>query len=243
MRSLSIRAEIQDALQRSRHERFVAVHIRRGDDIVRFIKERTIPRAIDNLIATYVSRYADVESYRIALEGAAPAAPILIFSNLSSESEALRRALLDRQVVTMDDLSDCLDGLLPPRPKQWGLGIQRDFVGQLIMAETQRIIGPNSNYSNFARLLGGNRVVRVDRWLNPPTMIAEVEREFSDRSVVASILNGYAKAMRLQSRPDAAAIFSARADASAEIPDGIGLSARSPVYRLEKKAPCLNRQE
>jgi hypothetical protein len=217
MRTLRVRPEIEQAMARIKSRidlsAFVAVHIRRGDDVIRLISE-TPPEQATRLIEGYVGRYADIESYRLAIEANTSDAPLFVFSNSATEIASLKSAMPDREVVSLDDLADCLKNFLPARPNQMGLGIQRDFIEQMIMAEARCIVGPNSNFSTFARLMGSKPVVMVARWLNPLTMIAHVKRDFSDQSVFTRIIKSYARVMLKVGRPEAAATFLKSIDAS-----------------------------
>lgn len=156
---------------------YTAVHIRRGTDLTDIFKEDARSERYQKAASAFVKRYADLETYRQAIE-ASTAGDLMIFSNDRSEAERLISTLPNRCVLAPE-----FPNLTPT---------QRDFAEMLLMARASKIIGTRSNYSGFSRLWSGIPLVLVHRWIEA-NRIREFVEQSVPREAVPLILDGYAR--------------------------------------------------
>jgi len=184
-----------------------AVHIRRGDDVLRILRENRQtgdgPMRYHRVALTFVARYADLETYRRAIQ-AATTGDLLIFSNDQAEAERLQSMVPDRKSLFIGSLPE-LASLTP---------IQRDFAELLLMARASKIVGTMSNYSRFPRLLGDIPLVPVFDWTSPEHLLRLVEDTLAPhpgaREAMKTIIDGYANMLERMNRQGDAMIFRKR---------------------------------
>lgn len=160
--------------------KFTAVHLRRGDDILAILRSDDRTEKYDRACSSFVKRYADLETYRRAVE-AESEGPVMIFSNDHEESLRLS-IMLPRQIVYLSGQPE-LNHLTPT---------QRDFAEMLLMSRATKIIGTRSNYSAFPRLLGGIPLILVHRYISQPHLRAYIEAVVPPRAIPA-VTDGYNK--------------------------------------------------
>jgi hypothetical protein len=146
-------------------EDVMAVHVRRGSDIIPLLRTGGLrPSLEEGHIRGYARMFVDLESYRIAIR-ALGSPKCFIFS----PDEASRTEIkADIGGYSVDDFP-ALKNLT---------SLQRDLAEILIMSRTARVLGPKSNYSGLARLLGDLRLEWVAHWISPDDMIAMIKRDF-----------------------------------------------------------------
>lgn len=165
-----------------RHPTFTAVHIRRGDDILAVLRSDDRTEKFDRACSSFVKRYADLESYRRAVEAESDG-PLLIFSNDSEDAWRFIALLpASRHCIVVGDQS-ALDNLTPT---------QRDFAEMLLMSRATKIIGTRSNYSAFSRLLGGIPLILVHRYISEPHLAEFIEATVPERARPL-VTDGYRK--------------------------------------------------
>ncbi len=160
--------------------KFTAVHLRRGDDILAILRSDDTSERFDRACSSFVKRYADLETYRRAVEAESDG-PVVIFSNDGGEAECMKAMLPNRQVTLMGQPE--LTSLTPT---------QLDFAEMLLMSRATKIIGTRSNYSAFPRLLGGIPLILVHRYISMPHLRAFIEATVPQRAIPA-VVDGYAK--------------------------------------------------
>lgn len=146
----------------------MAVHVRRGSDIVPLLVDGNIPRSLEEgHIRGYARMFVDLESYRIAVK-ALGSPKCFIFCPDDADRDEIKR---DLDGYTVDEFPS-IQRLAP---------LQRDLAEILIMSRTACLLGPKSNFSGLARLLGNLRLEWVNRWVSARDMVAMVRRDFGSR--------------------------------------------------------------
>lgn len=163
----------------SRCPKFTAVHLRRGDDILAILRSNDRTEKYDRACSSFVKRYADLETYRRAVEAESDGS-VLVFSNDGGEAVRLKEMLPDRIVILASAQHELTD--LTPT--------QRDFAEMLLMSRATKIIGTRSNYSAFPRLLGGIPLILVHRYISQPHLRGAIEAVVPPHAIPA-VLDGY----------------------------------------------------
>jgi hypothetical protein len=155
--------------------------VRRGSDIVPSLLEGNLrPSTFEGHIQGYARMFVDLESYRRAIE-ALGSPKCFVFCPDDSDRARIKR---DIGGYSVDDFA-AIQRLTP---------LQRDLAEILVMSRTARLLGPNSNFSGLARLLGNLRLEWVAHWLSAEDMVAMVMRDFEGRpDLQARSLNASAK--------------------------------------------------
>lgn len=174
----------------------MAVHIRRGSDIVPLLRQGGLPSTLEEgHIRGYARMFVDLESYRIAIK-ALGAPKCFVFCPDDADRAEIKQ---DIGGYSVDDF-DSIQRLAP---------LQRDLAEILVMSRTSRLLGPKSNYSGLARLLGDLRLEWVARWISPDDMVAMVRRDFAGREELqARVLRASAE-FYARAAPEASAHFAA----------------------------------
>jgi hypothetical protein len=159
----------------------MAVHVRRGSDIVPRLLAGDLPGRIEEgHIRGYARMFVDLESYRRAVkELGSP--KCFVFCPDDGDRAQFREDIGGYSV----DQFPSIQRLAP---------LQRDLAEILVMSRTARLLGPKSNFSGLARLLGDLQLEWVARWIVPEEMVAMVRRDFPGRTdLQARVLNASAK--------------------------------------------------
>ncbi len=85
--------------------------------------------------------------------------------------------------------------------------LQRDLAEILVMSRTARLLGPKSNYSGLARLLGDLQLEWVARWLSPDDMVVMIRRDFPSRPDLQARIMRASADWYARVAPDASAHF------------------------------------
>jgi hypothetical protein len=146
----------------------MAVHVRRGADIVPSLLLGNLPPGIEEgHVRGYARMFVDLESYRRAVkELGSP--KCFVFCPDEADRVELKADLAGYSV----DEFPAIQELTP---------LQRDLAEILVMSRTSRLLGPKSNYSGLARLLGDLRLEWIARWILPHEIVQMVKRDFAGR--------------------------------------------------------------
>lgn len=178
----------------------MAVHIRRGSDIVPLLREGGLPPSLERGHSRgYARMFVDLESYRIAIK-ALGSPKCFIFCADDSDRAELKQAIDGYSV----DQFEAINRLKP---------LQRDLAEILIMSRTARLLGPKSNYSGLARLLGDLRLEWVARWISSEDMIAMLRKDFVGQPDLQARILAAAAEFYARPAPQASARFAAVAEA------------------------------
>lgn len=147
----------------------IAVHVRRGSDIVPSLLLGQLPPSTrEGHIRGYARMFVDLESYRRAVKDLG-SPKCFVFCPDDADRAQIKK---DIGGYSVDEFSS-IQRLTP---------LQRDLAEILVMSRTARLLGPNSNFSGLARLLGDLQLEWVAQWLAPDHMVAMVREDFAGRS-------------------------------------------------------------
>lgn len=143
----------------------VAVHVRRGTDIVPPLRAGGLPPAKEEaFVRGYVRAYVDLESYRRAVS-ALGSPKCFVFCPDPQDRAKIKH---DIGGYTVDEFPT-IQFLAP---------LQQDLAEILVMSRTGRLLGVKSNYSGLATLLGDLPLEWAARWLSADDMIAMMRNIF-----------------------------------------------------------------
>lgn len=146
----------------------MAVHVRRGSDLVPRVLLGDLPASVEEgNIRGYARMFVDLESYRRAVIELK--SPQCFFFCADDDDRARIKA--DIGGYSVDEFG-LIQRLTP---------LQRDLAEILVMSRTGGLLGPKSNYSGLARLLGDLHLEWIARWIIPSETVAMVKRDFAGR--------------------------------------------------------------
>jgi hypothetical protein len=195
----------------------MAVHVRRGSDIVPRLLLGDLPPGIENgHTRGYARMFVDLESYRRAIKDLG-SPKCFVFCADDADRAQLKR---DIDGYSVDEFRS-IQRLAP---------LQRDLAEILVMSRTGRLLGPKSNYSGLARLLGDLHLQWIARWIVPEEMVAMVKRDFAGRPDLQARIIGASAEFYARAAPAASAHFAEvaraiNAELSSDAPLSQGLSA------------------
>ena len=176
----------------------MAVHVRRGSDLVPSLLQGDLPAGVEEgNIRGYARMFVDLKSYHRAID-ALGSPKCFIFCADDSDRAAIKKEV---DAYSVDEFP-AIQRLTP---------LQRDLAEILVMSRTARLLGPKSNYSGLARLLGDLHLEWIARWILPEETVAMAKRDFAGRpDLQARVLNASARFYERAS-PAASAYFAAAA--------------------------------
>lgn len=146
----------------------MAVHVRRGSDIIPRLLKGDLPAGIEEgHVRGYARMFVDLESYRVAVR-ALGSPKCFVFCADDADRAEIKE---DIGGYSVDEFPS-IQRLSP---------LQRDLAEILVMSRTARLLGPKSNYSGLARLLGDFPLEYVARWVSVDDMVAMIKRDFPGR--------------------------------------------------------------
>ncbi len=169
---LVIAQPIQDAVQELDAavplKEAMAVHVRRGSDIIPRLLAGDLPPSVEEgHVRGYARMFVDLESYRDAIKNLG-SPKCFVFCADDADRAALKK---DVGGYSVDDF-EVIKRLTP---------LQRDLAEILIMSRNRFLLGPKSNYSGLARLLGNYQLKWIAHWVRAEDMVAMISQDFPSR--------------------------------------------------------------
>jgi len=195
----------------------MAVHVRRGSDLVPRLLLGDLPPGVEEgNVRGYARMFVDLESYRRAIRDLG-SPKCFVFCADDADRVQMKR---DIDGYSVDDFPS-IQRLAP---------LQRDLAEILVMSRTARLLGPKSNYSGLARLLGDLHLEWVARWILPEEIVAMVKQDFATRPdlqarIISASAEFYARVAPAASAHFAEVARGIKAQLSSEAPLSQGLSA------------------